>query len=118
MNPITIAGILAVTMASAGMMVSFSAQQVQYSQAVEQAASMQAERLQERLAVTVEGGVLLVENAGPVPVRIREIRAIDDAGLVSAAQPVDITVGISGVARPELDPGIAEAVVRVAGGGR
>ena len=113
MNPIAIAGVLAVTMASAGLMVSFTGEQVRYSQAAGQTAALQAERLQEGLSVTAAGGALVVENTGPLPVQIREIRVVDGSGRVIATQGSGEAVGVSQTAEPRLDPGIRDALERI-----
>ena len=113
MNPIAIAGVLAVTVASTGLMISFSGQQVQYSQTVEQTASLQAERLQENLSVTAGGGVLFVENTGPLPVQIREIRVLDDAGHVILAQKADDTARVSQTIQPDMGADLTEALQRI-----
>ena len=71
-EPHTVTGSLAVAAASAGMLVSFSADQAEYSRSLETASSMQSERLREQLSVERGPGGVSVRNTGTVPVTIQE----------------------------------------------
>lgn len=92
MNPILVAGALAVAAASAAMMVSFSAEQAEQWRWAERASQMQSERLREQ--VLVEGGPesVLVRNTGTVPVTILEVRTVEPDGRVSAQKSARVTV--------------------------
>lgn len=92
MNPILITGALAVAAASAGMLVSFSADHAEYSSSVERASAMQSERLREQVLVERSGGKVSVMNTGTVPVTILEVRVVDEDGRVTLQEPVRVRV--------------------------
>ena len=92
MNPIVIAGIMAMAVLSSAMMISFSDGQVRHSNTAEQVSNMQAERVQERLLVTSRDGQLLLENTGSVTVHVKEIRVLDGDGQIISRQKADVAV--------------------------
>lgn len=99
MNPILVTGALAVAAASAGMLVSFSADHAQYSASVERASSMQSDRLREQVEVERgPGGEVRVRNTGAVPVKILEVRTIDADGRVSWSAPAEVYIPAGGSA--------------------
>ena len=89
MNPLVITGILAVVIASAYLMISFSTEQVRYSGVIEQTSTMQTERLREEAVLSIQDGQLLLENTGSVPIQIREIRLLDNDGRIILRQETD-----------------------------
>ena len=96
MNPLVITGILAVVLVSSAMMVSFSGKQLEYSNTSEELSSMQVQRVQEELQVTVHNdGQLKLANTGPVPVRVVEVRMLDNDGNIVTRQKTDITISSS-----------------------
>ena len=100
MNPILVTGSLAVAAASAGMLVSFSADQAEYSRSLETASSMQSERLREQLSVERGPGGVSVRNTGTVPVTILEVRdrGRRGAGDLPGSGPPEDTGGAVGAA--------------------
>ena len=92
MNPILITGALAVAAASAGMLVSFSADHAEYFRSVERASAMQSERLREQVLVEQSGGKVSVTNTGTVPVTILEVRTVDEDGRVTLQESVRVRV--------------------------
>ena len=92
MNPILVTGSLAVAAASAGMLVSFSADQAEYSRSLETASSMQSERLREQLSVERGPSGVSVRNTGTVPVTILEVRTVGDGGQVTSQDQVRLRI--------------------------
>ena len=92
MNPLVITGILAVTVASVALLISFSNEQVRYSGVIERTSTMQVERLQEDVTVGIRDGQLVLKNTGPVHVQIMEVRLIDEEGNVVMRQKVNHTI--------------------------
>lgn len=88
-NPLIITGILTMAIAVTAMMLSFSTQQVQYSKTVEQASTLQAQRLAEDLEATMNGKQIQIKNTGSNSIQIKEIRILDDTGRVIITQKVD-----------------------------
>lgn len=119
MNPIVIVGILAVTISAAAMMISFSSQQVRYSDDVSRISDMQAQRLAEEVSVRMgPDGVLHVENTGSVPIRIKEIRVLDDSGRITSRHVTDEAVPARHTGSMATSPEIDEAMLRIARGGQ
>ena len=92
MNPLVIVGVVTVSLLAAGMIVSFSGDQLRYSQTAERIAGMQSERTREELDATYEDGRITLDNPGSVPVRIVEIRILDDDGHITHQKKIDDTV--------------------------
>lgn len=111
MNPLVITGILAVTIASVATMLSFSNEQIRYSDTTEQISAIQAERLQENVQVGTGDGTLQLKNAGPIPVTIKEIRLLDDDGQIILRQSVDQQISAAQTGEiSNLHPGIADHI--------
>ncbi len=113
MNPIVILGVLAVAVASISMMISFSDEQVRYSDTTQRTAEMQAQRLQEQAAVTIQDGELRLKNMGSVPIHIREIRILDDSGFVIHTQKAETTILSSQTHTIPADPRVADAIAQI-----
>ena len=91
-NPIVIAGIMAMAVLSSAMMISFSDGQVRHSHTAEQVSNLQAERVQERMSVTSRDGQVIFENTGSVTVHVKEIRMLDGDGQIISRQKADVAV--------------------------
>lgn len=85
MNPLVIIGILAITISSVALMLSFSQDQIEYSQTTERVSSIQAQRLQEKITISSDlsslesdSHQLTIKNVGTIPIEIKEIRIIND----------------------------------------
>ena len=111
MNPLVITGILAVTVSSVALLISFSNEQVRYSGVIEQTSSMQVERLQEDVIVGMREGQLVLKNTGPASVRIMEVRLIDGEGDVIQRQKTDYTIlAAQTVSVAGLDPQFLDSI--------
>ena len=93
MNPMLVTGVLAVAVASAAMLASFSADHAEYSRSVERASAMQSERLREQVLVERgPGGQVSVSNTGTVPVTVLEVRTVGGDGQVGAREQVRVRI--------------------------
>ena len=106
MNPLVIVGVVTVSLLAAGMIVSFSGDQLRYSQTAERIAEMQSERTREELRATYEGGRISLENPGSMPVHIVEIRVLDDDGRITYREKADGTVAPARYLEVPLDAGL------------
>ncbi len=116
MNPIVILGVLAVAVASISMMISFSDEQVRYSDTMQRTVEMQAQRLQEQAAVTIQDGQLWLKNTGPVPIHVREVRILDDSGSVIHTQKAETTILSSQTQAIPADLRVADAITQITSG--
>ena len=89
-NPIVIAGMLVIAVFSAAMMMTLSGEQARYSRTVEITSEVQSQRIHEELDADLRGDNILVENTGPVDLRIKEIRIIDPDGQMRYMQKIDL----------------------------
>ena len=116
MNPIVIIGIMAMTVSAGIMMISFSNDQIRYSELSGQISEMQQQRISEEIAVTASGdGLLEIKNTGHLPVQIKEIRVLNEQGHVIFRQKTDSTVLASNTITLDADPAI-ERVIAAANG--
>ena len=83
-------------LASSAMMVTFSDRQLDYSNTSETLSTMQVQRVQEEVLVTVQDdGYLELTNAGSVPIRIVEVRVLDDDGNIVSTQKTSVSISSS-----------------------
>ncbi len=106
MNPLVIVGVVTVSLLAAGMIVSFSGDQLRYSQTAERIAEMQSERTREELDATYGDGRITLENPGSVPVHIVEIRILDDDGHMIHREKADSTIAPARGLEVPLDAGL------------
>ena len=115
MNPLVITGILAVTVASFAMMVSFSDEQMRHSDMSERMAEMNAQRVREDVSAVLAGEQLSLENTGPVPVLIKEIRVLDGSGHIVSRQKTDVAVSTAQTGTIQLDGNMSRAIRSMSG---
>ena len=116
MNPIVITGMLAMTVSAAVMMISFSNDQIRYSESTQKISEIQTQRISEEMILTTtDSGQIEVKNTGTVPVQIREVRIIDDQGHVTFRQKADQTIFATRTAMLDADSKITDVVISMYG---
>lgn len=115
MNPLVITGILAVSIASFAMMVSFSDGQIQYSNVSERVADINAQRVREDMSPSLSGGQLYLENTGSVPILVKEIRVLDDSGHIVSRQKTDVAISTAQTGTIPLDGTMSSAYKGISG---
>ena len=116
MNPIVIIGIMAMTVSAGIMMISFSNDQIRYSELSGQISEMQQQRISEEIAVAAsDDGLLEIKNTGHLSVQIKEIRVLNEQGHVIFRQKTDSTVLASNTITLDADPAIERVIVTANG---
>jgi len=109
MNPLVITGTVAIAVLASAMLATYSDLQLEHSHTSQQVSNIQAQRLQEDVSVEIRDDRIILENKGPVPVRIMEIRIIDDDGHVVAQQKSDLRVAVAAQETQGIGPEISTA---------
>ena len=114
MNPIVIVGILALAILTAIMMVSFSNDQVRQMHTTEKVSTIQVERLREEVSATTakKGDHIQINNTGSIPIRLKEIRILDDNGHITYREKIDQHITASQSITLNTSPEIKEIITK------
>jgi len=108
-SPFVAAGVAFLGIVVIAAILSASADQMQFSVAASESASIQNDKVKETIEVTLtRDGELEIKNDWAKTSRIKEIRVVDDSGKVVLRQPLDAEINSFSVS--SLDPQIASAI--------